>query len=216
MAGQEQERVEAAYRRLGRRWVWNVFSFAGFQGWEPIIRRRAVARLQLQPRDAVLDLACGRGANLPYLVRAVGAEGWVLGLDYSATMLRSAQELTQSRGWRNVELVRGDAAGIELRTEFDGALCTLGFTVIPGWREAMRRMAAAVRPGKRLVVFDGRIGRGLKRVWNPYIRLLARIAAADPTRDVPAEFRKLATDVREETMGLSDAYILTGVVPESR
>ena len=75
MANEELQHIEAVYRRIGRRWLYNVLSFAGFQGWESIIRRRTVARLQLRPGDAVLDVACGRGANLPYIVRAVGTQG---------------------------------------------------------------------------------------------------------------------------------------------
>jgi ubiquinone/menaquinone biosynthesis C-methylase UbiE len=65
MSVEELQRMRKAYRRLAGRWAWNVLSLAGFQGAEARIRRRAVARLQLQPGDAVLDVACGRGSNFP-------------------------------------------------------------------------------------------------------------------------------------------------------
>ena len=159
--------------------MYNALSFAGFQGWEAIIRKRAVASLELSHGDTVLDVACGRGANLPYLVHVVGSEGWVLGIDCSATMLAGASELVRKKGWENVALMQGDAAQMAYSHVFDGALCTLGLTVIPQWQEALERMVAAVKPGKFVVIFDGRLGRGLKRLWNAYYRLLSHITAGD-------------------------------------
>jgi demethylmenaquinone methyltransferase/2-methoxy-6-polyprenyl-1,4-benzoquinol methylase len=168
-----------------------------------------VARLELRPGNAVLDVACGRGANFSLLVQAVG-DGRVVGIDYSKTMLAGARDLIDRKGWQHVELAQVDAAEMIYGAEFDAALCTLGLTVIPGWREALTRMVAAVRPGGRVAVFDGRLGRGLKRVWNPYYRLLARVAGADLGRDVPAECRALLDDVREDTVFVSNSYIVSG------
>ena len=210
MVSSDLERVERTYRRLGRRWVWNVLSFAGFQGWEPIIRRRAVTCLELQPGNTVLDVACGRGSNFPYLQRAIGKEGTIVGVDYSPTMLAGAGELVRKKRWTNVELVRSDAAEMDYSAEFDGAICTIALSVIPRWRETLRRMVAALRPGKRIVVLDGRLGVGLMRIGIPYARLFAHIAAADLSRDIPAECRRLLIDVREETLFFGTYFIVSG------
>ncbi|MGB2695751.1 MAG: methyltransferase domain-containing protein [Dehalococcoidia bacterium] len=213
MEREKAERVEATYRRIGRRWVYNALLFSSFQGWEPIIRRRAVARLELRPGDAVLDVGCGRGANLAYLVRAVGLEGRIVGVDFSPTMLAGAQQLVQRKGWQNVELVELDAAKMTFEREFDGALETLALTVIPDWQGALGRMVAASRAGGRVVTFDGRYGSGLRSVWNPYYRILSRIVAADLNRDISGACRKLLTDVRDEAIFVSNAYIVSGRVP---
>lgn len=210
MSNEQLGRVESTYRRIGRRWAYSALSFAAFQGWESAIRRRAVSRLKLRRDDAVLDVACGRGANLALLVRAVGDTGRVVGVDYSETMLEGAGKLAARKGWSNVEFLRMDAAEMEYEAEFDGAISTLGMTVIPRWRKALGRMAAAVRPGGRLVVLDGGLGRGLKRAWNPYYRLLARFTAADLGRDVPGACRRLLDDVSEETVLGSNTYIVSG------
>jgi molybdopterin synthase catalytic subunit len=55
-------------------------------GFIPItyVREAAIRALGLEPGMRVLDLACGTGLNLPYLARAVGPTGEVVGLDYSA------------------------------------------------------------------------------------------------------------------------------------
>jgi ubiquinone/menaquinone biosynthesis C-methylase UbiE len=210
VSSEELQQVEKTYRRIGRRWAYAALSLAAFQGWEGLIRRRAVSRLGLRGGDAALDVACGRGANFSPLVRAVGEEGRVVGVDYSETMLDGARALVARKGWGNVEVTQADAAEMEYESEFDGAISTLGLTVIPRWREALGRMAAAVRPGSRVVVFDGGLGRGLKRVWNPYYRLLARFTSADLSRDVPGECRRLLDEVSEETVLGSNSYIVSG------
>ena len=209
----DAQRVERTYRRIGRRWVYNALLFSSFQGWEPIIRRRAVARLELRSGDAVLDVGCGRGANFGYLVRAVGPDGRIVGIDLSETMLEGAERMVQRKGWKNIELVEIDAAKMTFEKEFDSALETLALTVIPDWRGALERMVAATRPGGRVVTFDGRYGTGLRSVWNPYYRMLSRIVAADLNRDIPAECRTLLTDVRDEAIFVSNAYIVSGKVP---
>ena len=205
--------MRKAYRRLAGRWAWNVLSFAGFQGAEARIRRRAVARLELQPGDAVLDVACGRGSNFPYLQRAVGEQGRIVGVDYSPDMLAGAAEAVRRRGWGNVELVEGDAAEISYRSEFDATLCTIAISVIPGWQETLRRMVEAARPGRSVVVMDGRLGTGWRRVGNAYARLFGRVVVADLGRDIPGEFRTLLPDATEETMLFGAYFVISGVTP---
>lgn len=213
MPSEELDRVERAYDRLSRRWAWSVLSFAGFQGWESAIRRRTVERLELKPGDAVLDVGCGRGSNFSLLERAVGPQGRIVGVDYSSDMLRGAQELVGRRRWSNVEVVRADAAEMSYAGEFDAALCTVSMSVIPRWREALSRMVAAVKPGGRVVVMDGRLGTGIRRLGNSYARLFARITAADLSRDIPGEFRRLVDDPREEKMFFGTYYVLSGRAP---
>jgi demethylmenaquinone methyltransferase/2-methoxy-6-polyprenyl-1,4-benzoquinol methylase len=210
MTNTDLDRVDRAYRRVGSRWAWTALAFAGFQGFEPSLRRRTVEQLALQPGDAVLDVACGRGSNFPYLQRAIGSQGRIVGVDYSATMLAGAGELVRKRGWKNVELVQADAARMTYRAQFDGALCTVAMTVIPGWQEALRRTIAAVRPGKRIAIMDGRRASGIMRLGAPYAWLFARITAADLARDVQGECRRLLSDVREDSRMFGVYFIMSG------
>ncbi|MEX0786997.1 MAG: methyltransferase domain-containing protein [Dehalococcoidia bacterium] len=210
MAKRDLQRVDRAYTRLGARWAWNLVSFAGFQGWESTIRRQTVAHLSLQPGDAVLDVACGRGSNFSHLQDAVGEQGRIVGVDYSAAMLAGAEGLVRGRRWTNVELVQGDAAEMTYDASFDGAICTIAMTVIPAWQPALRRMIAAVRPGKRIAITDGQRPSGFARLGAPYARLFSKIVAADLDRDVQGECRTLLTDTREETRMFGTYFIISG------
>jgi ubiquinone/menaquinone biosynthesis C-methylase UbiE len=61
-----------------------------------------------------------------------------------------------------------DAAAMTFEKEFDGALFTLGLRVIPGWRDALENMVAAVKPGGRVATLDARyIKRGLGESLTP-------------------------------------------------
>jgi demethylmenaquinone methyltransferase/2-methoxy-6-polyprenyl-1,4-benzoquinol methylase len=70
----------------------------------PGIRRRTVQRLDLNQGETVLEIGCGSGRNLPMLVKAVGPEGRVIGLELSEGMLARARQLCKVRSWSNVQL----------------------------------------------------------------------------------------------------------------
>ena len=88
---------------------WLIQPFVGMQD----LRGATVDALELARGDTVLDIGCGTGLNLPLLVATVGPEGRVVALDYSDGMLRRARTRVRRHGWRNVELVQGDAARLE-------------------------------------------------------------------------------------------------------
>ena len=215
MTGPELEQVDRTYDRVGRRWAWNLVSLAGFQGWESSIRRRAVEHLRLRPGDAVLDVACGRGSNFPYLEDAVGRDGRIVGVDYSAQMLGGAEERVAKGRWTNVELVQKDAAEIDYSASFDGALCTIAMTVIPDWQRALEAMIAAVGRGKRIVVMDGCRPSGLARLGTPYAKFFSRIVAGNLDRDVIGECRRLLTNIEEERRMFGTYFIISGEEIES-
>lgn len=186
-----------------------VFLFS--MGKADRLRARAVEKLGLKKGDLVLDMACGMGHNFPYLVEAVGEDGNILGFDYSSDMLANAKKRIAKEGWRNVEVVQGDAAKLPYpENHFDGAICSLAMSVVPDYKEALKRMVEVVKPGKRVVVSDVRPFGGILRVLNPIWDYGNRLAAADITRDAARDMKGLLNDVEVEEHLSGMFYIAWG------
>ncbi len=176
------------------------------------LRARAVEKLKLKKGDLVLDMACGMGHNFPYLAEAVGEGGNIIGFDYSPDMLANAKKRIMKEGWRNVEIVQGDAAKLPYPEDhFDGAICTLAMSVIPDYKEALRRMVRVVKPRKHVVVIDVRLFEGIPRMLNPLWDYSNRLlGAADIRRDTVQDMKILldAVCVEEHLSGM--LYIAEG------
>ena len=170
----------------------------------------AVARLGLEPGDAVLEIGCGPGTNFERLRRLVGADGAIVAVDYSPKMVERARERSAERGWENVEVVRADASRVDLDSaRFDGALASLSMSVVPDATAAARRVHAALEPGARFVVFDLRlVPSGPFRVVNPLLSLFYRwFANWNPNGDVLDALRTVFGDVTvEETYAAGACY----------
>ena len=118
-------------------------------------RKRAVDRLQLRPDSDVLEVGCGTGLSFRHLLAGLEpTRGRLVGLDFSRDMLRKAQKRISAHGWRNVELVQGDAARLDLSQRFDAILFAYSLTMIPDWPAALERAYAHLKPWGRLVVLD--------------------------------------------------------------
>jgi len=81
-------------------------------------RRRALRALAAARGERILELGVGTGRALPALVRAVGPEGRVLGIDLATRMLRVARRhIASLKLERAVALQRGDARALPYRSE---------------------------------------------------------------------------------------------------
>jgi ubiquinone/menaquinone biosynthesis C-methylase UbiE len=137
-------------------------------GRERSLQELAIAATGLHEGDTVLDLAYGAGVNLAGLEAKVGESGKIIAVDYSTGMLDTARARSREHGWTNIEFRRGDAASLELPAKcLDGAICTFGLSAMPGELAALRRVAAALKPGACLVVLDAKIFTGWARILNP-------------------------------------------------
>lgn len=118
-------------------------------------RRRAVEKLELAPDARVLEVGCGTGLNFPYVLDKLDPQrGLLVGLDFSADMLRQAEKRVAAKGWSNVELLQGDVTAMQLGQKFDGILFAYSLTMIPDWSKAIDRVYEHLKPGGRLVVLD--------------------------------------------------------------
>jgi len=102
----------------GERWV------AHQQALDAMVRpfgEAAMARLELQPGEHVLDVGCGCGDTVLALERQVGERGTVTGVDLSAPMLARARERTT-----RATLIAADATAHAFGRRFDALFSRFG------------------------------------------------------------------------------------------
>jgi len=178
--------VRQRYNRLAP--IYPVFEVLFALPWG--IRARAAARLELQPGNRVLEVACGTGRNLPHLRNAVGSTGHVYGVDASPGMLERARERSRRNGWPNVTLQLNDACDYSLPEAVDGALFSLCYCVLSRRRQALWHAWDCLRPGGILVLMEAKSASGWRgRLLTPLADWLSRATVLgnpylEPWKDV--------------------------------
>jgi SAM-dependent methyltransferase len=106
----------------------------------------------IAPGDEVLDIGCGTGLTTREAARAA-APGRVVGVDVSERMLERARELSAAERLDNVSYELGDAQVHRFEPGgFDVAISRFGTMFFSDPAAAFANIAAALRPGARLVL----------------------------------------------------------------
>lgn len=148
--------VEAAYQRHARKYdlAIKLYGLLGLHLEE--YRSRAVELLRLKRGDCVLDFGCGTGLNFPLLIKAIGSEGQLIGVDLSSEMLACAQERVNRSNWKNVKLIHSDIAAYDFPGGVNGVLTTGVFGYVIEREKVIENISKALVPGGRLVIVDGK------------------------------------------------------------
>lgn len=130
----------------------NLYYLAGLR--EQRYRRMAVAELDPQPGDTVVELGCGTGLNFDLIQERIGPAGTLIGVDLTPAMLERAGRRVAKRGWKNVELIERDIADLEYPALVDRVISTFALTLSPFYGRAIRRAREALSPGGAFVLLD--------------------------------------------------------------
>ncbi len=197
MSSFDQAAIEHTYQNWAKVYDW--LTPIHILGNEKRLRMETINSLHIQPGQTVLDIACGTGRNFPLILEKIGPSGKLVGVDYTSAMLDRARERVKREGWENVELIRGDAARIDLERKFDAALCTLAIGVIPDYRGALDRMVAHVKPGGWLAIGDAKRSSGWYGfVFNWLADLLGYGAAEVMSRRPWESLQQMLSDFQYE------------------
>jgi phosphatidylethanolamine/phosphatidyl-N-methylethanolamine N-methyltransferase len=151
------ERTEIESRRVHR--VYEVLARFYDDGFDWALgpgRRRAVARLPLQPGDRVLEVGVGTGLSLPSYPPRVH----VTGIDISEAMLDQAQERLDRLGRDGVDLRLMDARDLTYpAATFDHVLAPYVISVVPEPERVMAEIARVLRPGGTAIVVNHFVSR---------------------------------------------------------
>ncbi len=132
------------------RW-WRPAWFRLFRGpFGPDEHALALELLELEPGDAVLDVACGPGNFTRDFAAAVDPGGLAVGLDASQTML--ARGVQDTPGGR-VAYVRGDAEALPFADSgFDAVCCFAALNLMADPYRCLDELVRVLAPGGRLAV----------------------------------------------------------------
>jgi len=109
-----------------------------------------VKELNIRRGGRVLDVGCGTGVLLPFLVEAVGYEGEVVALDFSKNMLKQAEA---KRFQPVVGFIQADAVAIPLPDNLaDLAICNSAFPHFGDKAAVLEELACVLKAGGRLVI----------------------------------------------------------------
>ncbi len=132
------------------------------------IHELVLDRLDPQPGEDVLDLACGTGA-LGELAASRGAR--VTGVDLAPALIETAKQRAAERGLE-IEYRVGDAEALELPdASFDAVGSTCGIMFAPDHAASARELARVTKPGGRIALANWTPTGGLARmfgVMRPY------------------------------------------------
>jgi demethylmenaquinone methyltransferase / 2-methoxy-6-polyprenyl-1,4-benzoquinol methylase len=178
----DSTRIAEMFNHISRRYdLMNRVMTLGQDGhWRRLTARAA----KLRQGDRALDVATGTGDMARELARSVGPNGSVVAIDIADAMLKLAHVKTAGLP---VHYLHCDAQDMSFDNEFDAAVVAFGLRNFSDRRMGIRSMAAALKPGGRLVILELVPSRGrLKPLIEIYEKRFIPILGRFVTRDVGA------------------------------
>ena len=152
--------------------VWGAGPYQGVTETIADLQREAIERLDPQPGQRLLDLACGTGAAAE-LAAATGAE--VVGVDIAPALIEQAKGRAAERGLE-IDYRVGDAEALELEDgSFDLVISTCGVMFAPDHEAVARELARVTKQGGRIALV----------CWTPESGLAQMFRVMRPFQPVP-------------------------------
>ena len=148
--------VQRLFNTIAKRYdlLNDCISFGMHRHW----KQQAVNRLQLEAGQTALDVCTGTGDLLALLLKAVGNNGQVTGLDFSEEMLAVAHKrytVHLQVEASNLTLVQGDAMALPFAdNSFDAGIVSFGLRNVTTIETAVAELVRVVKPGGVVLNLD--------------------------------------------------------------
>ncbi len=152
IAASAAEKMDAIYRR--QRYIYDMTRRYYLFG-----RDRMISVLQPPRASAVLEVGCGTARNLICAAKRY-PEARFYGLDISEVMLQSARASIARAGLQSrITVAQGDATSFDPAAlfgveRFERVFISYSLSMIPPWRDVLRRSALCVAPGGKMLITD--------------------------------------------------------------
>jgi demethylmenaquinone methyltransferase/2-methoxy-6-polyprenyl-1,4-benzoquinol methylase len=191
------KQVKEVYSVLGRYpFYYKLMSFGINK-----LRKKAIERLDLKKGDKVLEIACGTGLNFPLLEERVGRQGLIVGVDYVKDMVNASRKLIKNKGFKNITVIKKDAAKLNLNEKFDAVLSITGISAMPDHINALKQVKKMLKKEGILVILDS------KKPNNPFLNVLTNILkwskSYDQKKDIIRDIKKMFgnVEIKERLFG---------------
>jgi trans-aconitate 2-methyltransferase len=127
---------------------WDAADYARISGLQQVMAEEALALLDLNGSERILDVGCGNG-KITAEIAARDPQGSVLGVDPSHEMIAFASSNYLPGIRPNLRFATGDARQLPYRNEFNLVVSFNALHWIPQQDEALRSICSALKSGSR-------------------------------------------------------------------
>jgi ubiquinone/menaquinone biosynthesis C-methylase UbiE len=143
--------------------------------------RQTIARINLRPGEAMLDVCSGSGGSALPAAEFVGPDGKVVAVDLADRLMALAEAKAAAKHLENIEFRVADMRDLDYPDEsFDAVVCVFGIFFVPDMQAAIRELWRMVKPGGRLAI----------TTWGPDLFEPANSAFWDAVDEVRPELKR--------------------------
>jgi demethylmenaquinone methyltransferase/2-methoxy-6-polyprenyl-1,4-benzoquinol methylase len=190
-------RVAAVFHSVAKRY--DVMNDLMSLGLHHLWKRRAIARLAIEPYHSVLDLACGTGDLSRLMAPKLNGQGKLALADINDSMLNLARERLIDLGLiSKIEYIQTDAECLPFPEDsFHRVIIGFGLRNVTRTEKALAEIFRVLKPGGRLVIleFSHPCSPGLSKLYDAYsfsvLPILGKVICDDAE-----SYRYLAESIR--------------------
>jgi arsenite methyltransferase len=128
---------------------------------------------KIKKGDVVLDLGSGAGNDCFVARHETGAEGKVIGVDFTPAMIDKARKNAETLGFHNVEFRQGDIENLPLTSNsVDVVVSNCVLNLVPDKNQAIAEISRVLKPGGHFSISDvvlvGELPKNLRNAAEMY------------------------------------------------
>lgn len=175
------------------------------------LRQRAFAESPLRAGDVVLDVGCVTGLSFPFIEKAIGPSGRLIGIEQSPEMLAVARERVEAAAWKNVSLIETSAEEAEIPVAVDALIFFVTHDIVRS-QAALDNVFGSVKPGAQVLVVGSKWAPWWAFPVNLGVWFLARqyITTFEGLRRPWDRLTRFVPDLRVKQILLGAFYIALG------